>query len=350
MSEFNWGDPHPSGTDPATRKYEARKRTATCYVGKLAKVAACFETGGKGAREGFVLFGEEVDNFLAWQAWASHLFKSNMDDDFAAVTCRDFALNCETPAGKRLSPEDRIRWWEVCLAACRRMGDRHGEALAQSGLGDAWLSRGDGDKAIEYQQQAVVIFKECGDRRREGLALSGLGSACLFHCQVERAIEFFEQALAIAREIGDRRAEGKALGDLGLVWTAVDYDSHAISFHQQRLAIAQETGDSLEEGAASLLLAKSLHSDGRLWEAITHAKHAHTILKDIDFEGARDAHNKLVEWGEIGGPPIRYVPGLGHYFDVRDGSKESGHALKLDVFFRLPGLNRDQSRTAPDDQ
>jgi tetratricopeptide (TPR) repeat protein len=58
-----------------------------------------------------------------------------------------------------------------------------------------------------------------------------------------RAIEHNEQSLMIVREIGDRRGEGKALGNLGNAYAALDESRRAIELSDQQLVIAQEIGD-----------------------------------------------------------------------------------------------------------
>ncbi len=64
-----------------------------------------------------------------------------------------------------------------------------------------------------------MIAKEIGDRQGEGADLGNLGLAYSDLGQVEKAIEYYEQALVIFKKIGDRRGEGADLGNLGLAYS-----------------------------------------------------------------------------------------------------------------------------------
>ena len=60
---------------------------------------------------------------------------------------------------------------------CARAGDRDGECRAYCDLGNAYLSLGQFDKAIEFHRKALNIALELGNRAWVGAAYANLGNA-----------------------------------------------------------------------------------------------------------------------------------------------------------------------------
>ncbi|MBD2586377.1 tetratricopeptide repeat protein, partial [Planktothricoides raciborskii] len=111
-----------------------------------------------------------------------------------------------------------IQSLETALNIFREIGDRNEEGNALIGLGNAYNSLGQYQKAAEeFYQQSLTIKREIGDRNGEGIALNNLGNAYNSLGQYQKAAEeFYQQSLTIAREIGDRNGEGTAFNNLGL--------------------------------------------------------------------------------------------------------------------------------------
>jgi tetratricopeptide (TPR) repeat protein len=73
------------------------------------------------------------------------------------------------------------------------VGDRAGEG---GNLGNAYQSKGDFRKAIEYHMQHLEIAKEVGDRAGEGGAYRNLGNAYGSLGDYWKALEHHAQCLA----------------------------------------------------------------------------------------------------------------------------------------------------------
>jgi tetratricopeptide (TPR) repeat protein len=256
MSEFTWGDQHPLAIDHQKRKYEADQRAARKFVEMLSTADEMYLRDAEGVREGLALYDRESAYIRHWQAWAARVFTANPDDTFAAQLCRMYAAAGIEVADLRLGAAEKIRWHEVCLAASRRLMDRHSEGGSLSNLGGSHLARGDARKAL----------------------------GC------------YEQALAIAQETGDRRGVGRVLGNLGHAWAALGDARKTIEFSEQALGIAMQTGDRETQWTVSLTLATALHSLGRWKEAIPHAEHALIVLLAIGSPHAETVRQVLAQW------------------------------------------------------
>jgi tetratricopeptide (TPR) repeat protein len=70
---------------------------------------------------------------------------------------------------------------------------------------------GDNRRAIEYQEESLVINSEIGDRYGQIASLNNLGNAYRNVGRARRALTCHNEALEMAREIGDQRGEAFAL-------------------------------------------------------------------------------------------------------------------------------------------
>ncbi len=270
MNGFDYGDSHPTGIDHRQRKREADTRIVKHYADKLAQADAVYLGGGDSMMAGIALFDREIANIRRWQMWSAEAFVASRGDTFAAEMCRGYSLAGVHLDDLRLHVTEKIRWLEVCIAACRQLGDHHGEGVALANLGIAWKNLGDVRKAISCHDQALALLREKGDRRGEGNSLNNLGIAWAALGDMKQAIGFYGQALMVSKEIGDRRGEGDALCNLGNAWKNLGDARKAIEFYLQTLAIAQEIGDHRGEGSA-------LGNMGLAWKNLGDAR------KAIDF-------------------------------------------------------------------
>jgi tetratricopeptide (TPR) repeat protein len=114
------------------------------------------------------------------------------------------------------------------------------ERLAVEGLGIAYQSLNDFDRAIEYHQQSLAIAESINDARGLQQALLNLGSAYQYLANYETAAAYYQQSLSASRHIENRTGEFSALASLGNIFQATaDYKS-ALIYYEQALEIAQE--------------------------------------------------------------------------------------------------------------
>ncbi len=100
---------------------------------------------------------------------------------------------------------------------------------------------GDYAKAIDYQEQGLVLARKIDDRLGEGQSLGNLGLIYYSQADYAKAINYQEQALALARKIDDRLGEGQSLGNLGIAYDASGNHTKAIEYHSATKAYGQST-------------------------------------------------------------------------------------------------------------
>ena len=139
---------------------------------------------------------------------------------------------------------------------------RCGEAVAIGGLGSAYNSLGQHDKAAEKHGEALKICKALGDREGEGVQKSDLGRAYRGLGQFNDAIQAQQEALEISRELGDREGEASRLSALGDAYDGAGRHKNAVACHWAALRISRERGDRRAEGRDMSNLGNALQGLG----------------------------------------------------------------------------------------
>ena len=93
----------------------------------------------------------------------------------------------------------------------------------------------------------MKIAKEIGDWAGEGKAYGNLGNAYLSLGDYQKAIDYHEKRLKIAKEIGDRIGEGRGYVNLGSAYWSLGFYRKAIEYHAKHLKIPVESlGENID--------------------------------------------------------------------------------------------------------
>lgn len=190
--------------------------------------------------QGIMLFDKEWDNISAAQSRLQD-YSSVIPD--AAELCSAYPNAGIYLLQLRLRPSELIRWLEAAAAAARQLNNLEAEAWHTGNLGKLYRKIGDPRRAIEYNQQAILVCRKFGDRLNE---VRGLSNIALAYCELgelDHAANANQQALALVRDLQNRREEGAVLGNIGAVHWYAGNNLKAIEFYKQQLLISQETGD-----------------------------------------------------------------------------------------------------------
>jgi tetratricopeptide (TPR) repeat protein len=152
--------------------------------------------------------------------------------------------------------ERAIEYLEKALQIYKEQGDALGVAMTLNNLGRVYAELGGRERARGDYEEALHIYREQGDSVGEGCSLNNLGWIYISLGKNEHAQKYFEQALSIFKEVGDRRGEAETLNNLGRVYE--DLKQQAMHYYQEALNIAQEVEDHEGQG-------KTLRNLGKLY-------------------------------------------------------------------------------------
>jgi class 3 adenylate cyclase/tetratricopeptide (TPR) repeat protein len=193
-------------------------------------------------------------------------------------------------------------------------------------------------EAVEYLEQAVVVFAEAGAEDRLPGLLNALGLARCWMSDYEQALACFGQALEISQRIGDFRAEIQSRGNIGFVlWDCGQYQE-ALTRYQQVLWMTRQAGDINYLGAVLNNLGDLSRYMGRYAEAIEYLQQALRVAREmqspsLESECLNNLGQTLMEEGDFAAAAEHLERALA----VRESLGEVG-AMVLDRSFLARAL------------
>ncbi len=139
-----------------------------------------------------------------------------------------------------------IAKFEQALSILRNSTDTDAtqfEALALLGIGSAYDSLGEKQKALDYFNQVLSLLSKLKNRQIEGTVKFTIGKIHADLSQYQQALEFYNQALPVYREIGDRLGQAITLNNIGKLYHARGEYQQALQYYNQAVPILEDLGD-----------------------------------------------------------------------------------------------------------
>nr|MBA3871240.1 tetratricopeptide repeat protein [Anaerolineae bacterium] len=136
-----------------------------------------------------------------------------------------------------------LNYYEQALSLFRTMEDHGGEATALSNIGTVWKDLGEKQKALEYYEQALPLFHAIRNSGGEASTLNNIGTAWDDLGEKQKALDYYEQALPLIREVMDRNVEATILSNIGAVWNGLGEKQKALEYFEEALPLNRMVGD-----------------------------------------------------------------------------------------------------------
>jgi predicted ATPase/class 3 adenylate cyclase len=168
-------------------------------------------------------------------------------------------------------------------------------AKALHSAGNLADTQGDYERAREYYQESLQIYREMGDTRGASKPLNGLGLVSWAQGEFSMARTFLEESLAIKRELGDPSPISIALNNLGLVAHAQGDNKTARGYLEESLAIDRQLNDKDAIATSLVNLGAVALDDGSYEEARPLFMESLSLFKEVgDTRGIADTLENLV--------------------------------------------------------
>jgi tetratricopeptide (TPR) repeat protein len=181
--------------------------------------------------------------------------------------------------------ERAMEYLENALHIYKEQEDALGEAMTLNELGRVYAELGSRERARGDYEQALHIYQEQGDSVGEGCSLNNLGWIYITLGMDEHAQEYYERALSIFREVRDRRGEAETLNNLGRVYEDLGQREQAQVYYEEALSIFSEEGDRKGEGWSLNNLGKVYRKLRQYEQSMHYLEQALQIRKEIDRRG-----------------------------------------------------------------
>jgi tetratricopeptide (TPR) repeat protein len=158
-------------------------------------------------------------------------------------------------------------------------------------LSKIYRTLGDLQKALDYAQQSLKIYREIGNRQGEADSLSQQSGIYDNLRELDKALKLSEQSLEICREIGNRQGQAACLYQMSIIYRNLKELDKALSFSQQSIEICREIKDRMGEG-------NSLHQLSIIYNKSKKFEQA-LLLSEQSIEICREFGNRLGEAGSL---------------------------------------------------
>ncbi|WP_431430038.1 BTAD domain-containing putative transcriptional regulator [Actinophytocola sp.] len=177
--------------------------------------------------------------------------------------------------------DDWHRTHRIALAAARRAGDPHGQAIVLRNLGQLALYQDAYADAWSAFDESVRLFGQVGDRRGAGFALAGLGTVLRIRGDYAHALDRCHEALSMFAAVPDPHGEAVARLAAGSVWLELGCLAPARRWFTDAHDLSAAIGDRHREAHALRRIATLHLRRGDLRAAREHTDRAVAIFLEL---------------------------------------------------------------------
>ncbi len=132
---------------------------------------------------------------------------------------------------RNLNPYFGLDYVDSCLALVHKTGNELMEAMVINETGVLYRKVDMYDEAIKKHQEALSKFEILDNKMGKAYALANLGNVFLILGQLQKALDYNQQSLVLKKQIGDPLQIAYSTRTTGLVFQAMkQYDSAAVYY------------------------------------------------------------------------------------------------------------------------
>ncbi len=163
------------------------------------------------------------------------------------------------------------------------------EVNALNGMGWAYASAADWQRAREAHLQALGLLNRSADRPLRTATLTQLGNACLGAGELQQALLYFGRALALEGDAGSAHERAVTLDSMGRCFQEQGANREALDAFAKALAIFEPESSEREAADARINIGRSLSSLGRQEEALAQFGEALRLARKVQDRGLQAA-------------------------------------------------------------
>jgi tetratricopeptide (TPR) repeat protein len=146
-------------------------------------------------------------------------------------------------------PDSALDYGNQALALAIKIGDHKGEATALNYIGVACFFKGEYQRSMEYQKQAISV---CKAHNFASLLAGALNSAALnyqYTADYVQALDFYLQALQIEESLKNDKGIAKVTANLSMLYRLLGDTEKALDFALRAFRINDRIGTTERKGA-----------------------------------------------------------------------------------------------------
>ena len=174
-----------------------------------------------------------------------------------------------------------LEYFQQALPLYKSFANQFAEGITLSNIGNSYNKLGEPQKALDYLQQALPKFRALGSKNPESLTLLNMGNAYSRMGDYEKALSYFNQARTIQQQTGNKTQEADTFDQLGVLYSQQNQAQKALEYHQQALQLQRASGNVRREGISLSNLGHVYTVLGRTAEGLDHFDQALAIFRRL---------------------------------------------------------------------
>jgi len=176
---------------------------------------------------------------------------------------------------------EALNEYEKALATSKKIRYKKGIADSLNRLGQLCYRQRKFDKGIEYNIDALEIYKELGDLHGQGRTQNDLGLLHADKADLDTAREYYERSIELFEKTQNIFEKARTLGNLGSVYGAKGEYEKALDCYSESLKLKKESGDTLGIAHTSVNIGKIHYLRDENDEAIMYYNKGLEIMRDF---------------------------------------------------------------------
>lgn len=189
----------------------------------------------------------------------------------------------------------------------RDPSDRFVEGRILNEIGRAYIEFASNDLALNYYEEALLIFRENGEREWEAKVLNNIGIVYATQGSYLIALNYFQEAVSIFRDIDDALETGNILNNTGFVYYNLGNLPKALEFYQQALEFRRKASDYIGEAKTLLNIGYTYTELGQYEQAFSFYSQALRVLEGLDSHETLSAQSLTLRASVLRNIGVNYV-------------------------------------------
>ena len=155
--------------------------------------------------------------------------------------------------------EKALEYYNQLLNIYRKKGDKKYIAGYLNNIGACYYKLGNYDKAIENYHESLKIREELEDKKGMASSLNNIGNIYDDLSKYNKALEYYSRSLTIKEKLNDKKGMESTLNNIGIIYNKLGKYDKALDYHHRSLKIKKEIGN--KKG-----IAIALYNIGKVYE------------------------------------------------------------------------------------
>jgi CHAT domain-containing protein/tetratricopeptide (TPR) repeat protein len=174
-----------------------------------------------------------------------------------------------------------LDYYNQALPLWRNAKDQQGEAITLNNIGEVYSDSGDKQKALDYYNQALTLLRAMDGPVGVARILNNIGAIYSGSADKQKALNYYDQALTLLRAMDDHDGEAMILNNIGLVYGDLGGTQKALEYYNQALPMQQEVGDRAAEAGTLNNVAAIYSRIGQKGKALEQYMSALRLLQSM---------------------------------------------------------------------